>query len=397
MANYQHLFDPPSQDDLEYLPDPLGRLEMGSYVEKPADIPDPGWEVARGDWMDGAPLGQIFGDGLFDLQSGVGAGQANRRGDVFKLQALLHREGVLDAAATEGPTGYWGGRDDYALRKFQKENGLAIDGYALPDGETISTIREFYRPPLGIRTTEKRGGYPEPELRPIGLGSDRPMSPTLLSSDLPRGAFADATGAGPAPTPAPEAAPSPPGGMQYVQATPMASDAPQSPAAVGATPQHWLVDEAGLNRLRDIAANNTSSREGGAGTYLYPGKTASQECVALVQAVLPDINVTKTWKPAAPIKAAGDPPLQPGTAIATFKDGIYENKSGYHAAIFLGYGQDAAGRDGIRVLDQWKGQPAHERFIRFNDKAPRMSNNAGAFSVIQSPPLRHPSIQRPAK
>ncbi|MFN4276780.1 MAG: peptidoglycan-binding protein [Ferrovibrio sp.] len=185
MPAYQRLFDPPSQDDLEYLPDPLGRLDMGSYVEKPADIPDPGWDAARGDWMDGAPLGRIFGDRLFELQSGVGAGQANRRGDVFKLQALLHREGVLDAAATEGPTGYWGGRDDYALRKFQKDNGLAIDGYALPDGETIETIKGFYTPPasLRIRTMEKRGGYPEPQLRPIGLGSDRPMKPTLLSSD----------------------------------------------------------------------------------------------------------------------------------------------------------------------------------------------------------------------
>lgn len=172
MPAYQRLFDPPSQDDLEYLPDPLGRLDMGSYVEKPADIPDPGWDAARG-------------DRLFDLQSGVGAGQANRRGDVFKLQALLHREGVLDAAATEGPTGYWGGRDDYALRKFQKENGLAIDGYALPDGETIETIKGFYTPPasLRIRTMEKRAGYPEPQLRPIGLGSDRPIKPTLLSSD----------------------------------------------------------------------------------------------------------------------------------------------------------------------------------------------------------------------
>lgn len=194
MPAYQRLFDPPSQDDLEYLPDPLGRLDMGSYAERPSDIPDPGWDAARGDWMDGAPLGQIFGDRLFDLQSGVGAGQANRRGDVFKLQALLHREGMLDAAATEGPTGYWGGRDDYALRKFQKENGLAIDGYALPGGETMETIKGFYTPPAPprISTMEKRGGDPEPQLRPIGLGSDRPMKPTLLSGDAGRPQVAQA-------------------------------------------------------------------------------------------------------------------------------------------------------------------------------------------------------------
>lgn len=372
MANYQHLFDPPSQDDLEYLPDPLGRLEMGSYVEKPADIPDPGWDVARGDWMDGAPLGQIFGDGLFDLQSGVGAGQANRRGDVFKLQALLHREGVLDAAATEGPTGYWGGRDDYALRKFQKENGLAIDGYALPAGETIEAIRSFYAPPAPprIRTMEKRGGYPEPQLRPIGLGSDRPMSLTPLSSDPARNDFSDATGI----QPAQEEVPPRPPAKQYAQSAGVASDA--APAKL----QAWVSDQttmaARLQAARDpegfVYSDNTPERY-------------KKECVALVQRLVPGIGSSKTWQEGEKVKGAGDPPLEPGTAIATFVNGEYESKdTGNHAAIFLRYGEKD-GQSGIYVLDQARTMPAGERFIRFNDKAPSASNNAGAFSVIQRP------------
>lgn len=85
---------------------------------------------------------------LFDLSDGVGIGCANRRADVFRLQSLLHREGYLDAA---GPAGGWGGdwsgRDDYALRRFQRDNGLVIDGQALPDGETIATFRGFYAQP----------------------------------------------------------------------------------------------------------------------------------------------------------------------------------------------------------------------------------------------------------
>lgn len=190
MSVYQRLFDPPSQDDLEYLPDPMGRLGMGSYVERAASgEPDPGWEAARGEWMEGAPLERIFGDRVFELQDGVGAGKPNRRGDVFKLQALLHREGFLDAAATEGPTGFWGGRDDYALRRFQKENGLSIDGFALPDGETMQTITGFYRPrprqplPDDSYTRETRAGDPAPQLRPIGLGrDDGKVKPTLLAS-----------------------------------------------------------------------------------------------------------------------------------------------------------------------------------------------------------------------
>lgn len=190
MTRYQRLFDPPSQDDLDYLPDPLGRLGMGSYVERAeSSEPDPGWEGLRSDWMEGAPLERIFGDGVFDLRAGVGTQQPNRRGDVFKLQALLHREGFLDAAATEGPTGFWGGRDEYALRKFQKENGLTIDGFALPDGETMQTIAGFYRPrrrqprPDGSYTREKRPEDPVAQLRPIGLGrDDGSVAPTLRGS-----------------------------------------------------------------------------------------------------------------------------------------------------------------------------------------------------------------------
>lgn len=82
---------------------------------------------------------------LFDLSGAVGIEQANRRADVFKLQTLLYREGYLDAA---GPADGWGGdwtnRDDYALRRFQRDNGLEIDGVALPGGETISAFRDFY-------------------------------------------------------------------------------------------------------------------------------------------------------------------------------------------------------------------------------------------------------------
>lgn len=107
----------PSRDDLEFLPDPA-RAEG----------------IFAGGWA---------GDSMFDLQAGVGAGQANAHADVCKLQALLHLEGYLDAAATGGPTGLWSGRDDYALRKFQKENGLAIDGIVLPGGETLEAIRGF--------------------------------------------------------------------------------------------------------------------------------------------------------------------------------------------------------------------------------------------------------------
>jgi len=163
----RRLFDPPSLDDLDYLPDPLGRLGMGSYEDKPQRFADPGWEEARADWRGGASLADLFGSGAFDFQDAVGAGKANRRADVFRLQTLLHREGYLDAAATEGPTGYWGGRDDYALRRFQKENGLGIDGWAGPGGETIDTLRGFYQPRPPAR----------PDMRPVQVAQASSSAP----------------------------------------------------------------------------------------------------------------------------------------------------------------------------------------------------------------------------
>lgn len=124
--------------------DPLGRIGAG----------DPAWEAARGAWMNGAPLNSLFGERLFDLNGTVGTGQTNQRGDVFKTQALLHREGALDAEATGGPTGYWGNRDDAALRRLQKENGLTVDGWAGPGGETIGWLRDIYRPPQGVHVSD---------------------------------------------------------------------------------------------------------------------------------------------------------------------------------------------------------------------------------------------------
>ncbi|MFN4276319.1 MAG: peptidoglycan-binding domain-containing protein [Ferrovibrio sp.] len=116
--------------------DPFGRIGAG----------DPAWEQAREAWMGGASLERLFGDRLFQLNDAVGANKANQRGDVFKVQSLLHREGHLDAEATGGPTGYWGIRDDTAMKALQKEGGLTVDGWAGPGGETMNHFQTIYLP-----------------------------------------------------------------------------------------------------------------------------------------------------------------------------------------------------------------------------------------------------------
>jgi hypothetical protein len=97
---------------------------------------------------------------LFQLSGSVGIGRTNRRSDVFKLQTLLHRDGYLDAAGPEaGWGGDWGNRDDYALRRFQRDNGLAVDGLVEPEGETMDAFRSFHAQPVTVAPPPRVGRY----------------------------------------------------------------------------------------------------------------------------------------------------------------------------------------------------------------------------------------------
>ena len=123
-----------------------------------------------------------------------------------------------------------------------------------------------------------------------------------------------------------------------------------------------------------------------AGPYLaaHPEAFAGEvvgdgHCVALVKAAA-GAPPTSAWRRGALVR--GNPAIARGTAIATFEaDGTYTSRSGNHAAIYLG--QDAAG---IWVYDQWRGQPAHRRLIRFeggrgSDRGSK-SNDGKRFAVI---------------
>ncbi len=109
------------------------------------------------------------------------------------------------------------------------------------------------------------------------------------------------------------------------------------------------------------------------------------QCAPLVKYFIPELGSTKTWKPGDGIKGPNDPPLQPGTAIASFTDGQYKGVSGQnHAAIFLGYANNPdTGQPGIRVFDQYDGKPAGGRFIPFDPSASGHGYTAGQFSVIR--------------
>ncbi|NFV81885.1 peptidoglycan-binding domain-containing protein [Magnetospirillum aberrantis] len=61
------------------------------------------------------------------------------RADVAKVQTLLGKAGYLDLGQ-DGPSGYANPNTDKAIRDFQKENGLQVDGVLKPGGPTIAKL-----------------------------------------------------------------------------------------------------------------------------------------------------------------------------------------------------------------------------------------------------------------
>ena len=101
------------------------------------------------------------------------------------------------------------------------------------------------------------------------------------------------------------------------------------------------------------------------------------QCVPFVQAAS-GAPVSTMWKKGAAVK--GNLTLKSGTAIAIFSAaGKYESKTDgtSHAAIYRS--QSATG---IVVMDQWIGQPVHERPIRFNNPSGKIVNQGESYHVV---------------
>ena len=76
----------------------------------------------------------------FALSARVGEWGANGREDVGKIEVLMKLAGVHDLEPTDGPTGFFGSRLRTAVRAYQKNRGLTVDGEINPDGETLRTL-----------------------------------------------------------------------------------------------------------------------------------------------------------------------------------------------------------------------------------------------------------------
>jgi len=85
---------------------------------------------------------QANDDDLFSLHGPVGLEAANNRDHVIRAQILLNHAGAYDMEQLGGPTGWAGGELVRGLRKYQRGRGLTVDGLMLPDGETITALRQ---------------------------------------------------------------------------------------------------------------------------------------------------------------------------------------------------------------------------------------------------------------
>jgi hypothetical protein len=74
------------------------------------------------------------------LRRGVGRDLPNEPADVAQLELLLGRAGYYDLDRREGPTGWWSPTIEHALRKYQKDQGLSVDGWADANGESVQAL-----------------------------------------------------------------------------------------------------------------------------------------------------------------------------------------------------------------------------------------------------------------
>lgn len=101
------------------------------------------------------------------------------------------------------------------------------------------------------------------------------------------------------------------------------------------------------------------------------------QCVIFCQRVS-SVPHTSLWRRGAAVTDAEPPPAN--AIIATFDaQGRYANAmdGSSHAAVFL-----SRHEAGIEVLDQWLGQPVHQRTIRFRGGQGHAVNDGDRFFVV---------------
>lgn len=164
--------NPYSSTNRHYVPDPMGRLGQGHW-----DDGTPRDPFGR---LPGTPSPEVRPntDNPFALGAAVGEQGPNKRDDVAKVETLLGQSGHMDLKATGGPTGYPGMRLVDGIKSYQKANGLKVDGYLNPNGETMASFKSTLSAPAGqgtgIAPQPKDTGYPQTSGKPVADSAQKP-------------------------------------------------------------------------------------------------------------------------------------------------------------------------------------------------------------------------------
>lgn len=145
-------------------PPRLGASPLGAGLSDEGDDPTiPAFQTA---WKEGALVEDLFGPKPFALHGSVGAsGADNHRPDVAKVETLLGDAGYYKPMTDSGPNGWHNPNLDSAIRSFQKDKELQVDGLLKPGGPTITAIGGLFggakpqdKPPFPVDSTDPGKG-----------------------------------------------------------------------------------------------------------------------------------------------------------------------------------------------------------------------------------------------
>lgn len=155
---------------------PTSQLGAGMSDEDEPAIP-----AFQQAWKQGATFEDMFGPNPFTLHGSVGrSGADNHRPDVAKVETFLGDAGYYKPLTNDGPSGWHNANLDSAIRSFQKDKGLEVDGLLKPNGPTIGKIAETA---LGFWEGVNNDHRDVLELP----SSPRPPKPPMDAPDLPDG------------------------------------------------------------------------------------------------------------------------------------------------------------------------------------------------------------------
>lgn len=82
---------------------------------------------------------------MIHLESRVGNNLENRKEDIFQVKRVFEHLGLFDFSSKPEPHGYITRSLDEAIKTYQKNNALRIDGKMYPKGETEKHLNTHFK------------------------------------------------------------------------------------------------------------------------------------------------------------------------------------------------------------------------------------------------------------